>query len=290
MSEAVLNKGESGPEKLPLPRFSWPMRIFLFLLVFDMVFHSLAVLLPIKKWCKEILVDRFPERLPTAEEREKLAHYDEVAAFYLGPGVIAVDKPDPVCERVMKSMDSIWEFFMPWPDSYSRKKIKNWGDGSKFVVCWLTTRLGFFEQLFRIPQRWTMFSPNVGKSDTMVRARLVYEDGSERLVRTSADPVDLTHYGHWWKEKILQYETKLDEDYDARMGWCNLIAHRNRVNDKGSKLVKIYLIKVRIVYPEPDEEDIEEFMRAQNDEDDLHWRTKPPFWEYDVKTREGYRR
>ena len=248
------------------------MRIFLFVLVFDMVFHSLTALTPYQRWCKELDIDTFPRRLPTPQEMEQLAERANP------------DNPNPVGERVMKSCDSVWDFLMPWPDSGSRKRIKTWDDGGRFTVCWLTTRLRFFEQLVRTPQGWTMFSPNAVRFDDVVRGRLVYEDGSTRVIRTSADPEDLTHHSHWWAEKILQYEVKLDDDEDARMGWCNLIAHRYPAKSEGSKLLRIYLVRVRIHYPEPGA-DVAEFMRAQNGPPG--WEDTPPFWEYDVQKHEG---
>src|SRR5438046_2419749 len=87
----------------PPPRFSWPMRIFLGFLLFDMVFQSFAVLLPIDTWCEALSVDDFPLRLPTTAQRLELAAQ-------------ASDKaPDPVGDRVWESVDSVWDFLKPWP-------------------------------------------------------------------------------------------------------------------------------------------------------------------------------
>jgi hypothetical protein len=260
-------------------RFGWPMRIFLTFIVFDMVFHSLAVLTPHKDWCKDLGMKEFPEPLPTVEEMRELADKTNE------------DGPDPVADRVLDSFDSLWEYFKPWPSSRTRKKIRSLDDAGKYTLCWLTTRLGFMEQLVRFEQRWTMFSPNVGKYDTAVRAKLVYADGSARFHRTEADPEDLTNYSHWFKEKVLEYSTKLANDSDARLGYCNLLAHRYPKNEHGSPLVRIYLIKVRINYPPPDEEDIAGFMRRQNGPPG--WEQKKPFYEYDPtnpnKNRRGKR-
>src|SRR5690349_21508835 len=78
------------------PRFCWPMRIFLGFLVFDMIFHSFAVLTPVDDWCKELGVRRFPEALPTPEERRTLAEK------------ISDDNPDPVGDSVWEAVDSVW--------------------------------------------------------------------------------------------------------------------------------------------------------------------------------------
>jgi hypothetical protein len=264
-----------APPQPERPRFSWPLRVFLFLVVFDMIYHSLAALLPYKDLCKELDMPAFPKALPTRAEMRELAAKGS-------PGTT-----DPVGERLMETADSLWEYFRPWPSAATRKKMSGVGDGLKFAYCWLSSRVGFFEQLVRFEQRWTMFSPNVVTDDFLARAKLVYRDGSVAFRRTSADPEDLTRYAHWFKEKVLEYETKLDYDPEARLGWCNLLAHRYPRSPGGAPLDKIYLIRVKVLYPAPDEEDIEGFMRRQSE--DTAWKKKAPFWEYEVATRKGKR-
>src|SRR3954453_9392642 len=121
------------PQTASPPRFCWPMRIFLGFLVFDMVFHSFAALTPVDDWCKDLGMRRFPDPLPTAEERRKPAEKTRD------------DKPDPV---------SVWDYFKPWPSQQTRRKIEGWGDRRRFAVCWLTTRLGFLNRLVRFDQGW----------------------------------------------------------------------------------------------------------------------------------------
>jgi hypothetical protein len=276
MSEALANHSEGASPPAARPRFSWPMRLFLGFIVFDMVFHSLAVLTPYRDWCKELDIETFPEELPTVKEMTDLADDPNN------------DHPSPATDRLMDSFDSAWTFFRPWPSSKTRRKLHTWNEGGKFVICWLTTRLGFLEQVVGFEQKWTMFSPSVGKGDTLVRARLVYADGSVRLVRTEADPQDLTHYSHWFKEKVLEYSTKLVEDNDARLGFCNLLANRYPLSDHGAELLRIYLIKVYIPYPDPDEEDVAKFMRQYNGPP--RWENKKPFWVYDdLGKRQGHK-
>jgi hypothetical protein len=244
------------------------MRIFLAVIVFDMVFHSLAALTPYDRWLEDLEVERFPKRLPTAQEMRALAAkgYD--------------DGLDPVADRVLDSFDSLWVYFKPWPSSATRKKIGGWGDAGKYALGWLTSRLGFLEQVVRFEQRWTMFSPGVAEDVDMVRTRLVYWDGSTRVVRLEIDPEDLTRYSRWLKGKVVEYSTNLDSDWAGRLGACNLLAHRYPRNRRGAELVKIYLIKFRIKYPDPDHEDIEGFMRRQNGPPG--WDKKPAFWEYNL--------
>src|SRR5712691_4967839 len=92
------------------PRFCWPMRIVLGFLVFDMIFHSFAVLTSADEWGKELGVRRFPKALPTAEERRQLAE------------TTSKDNPDPVGDSVWEAVDSVWAFFKPWPSAKTRHK------------------------------------------------------------------------------------------------------------------------------------------------------------------------
>jgi hypothetical protein len=260
----------------PPPRFSWPMRLLLGLLVFDMVFHSLAVLTPYLSWCKELGVAHLPDRLPTREERARLrAASDE-------------DAPDPAAERVWESADDVWRFWRPWPGAESRRRIDGAAGYGKFYFCWATTRLGFLEQLVRAPQRWTMFSPNVGRWDNVVRARLVYEDGSAVTLRNPAEPQSAARYEslRFLSEKKLQYATKLEYDEDCRLGYCNLLAHRHPDN-AGSPLVQVQLVIVSYAYPPPGVRDRAAFLRAQDEPDGEE--LLRPFYEYDVASRRGYR-
>jgi hypothetical protein len=61
----------------PRRRFSWPMRVFLFCLLFDIVFRSFSVMFPWKDWLDELDMRRAPVRLPTRDEYIKLRHEAE---------------------------------------------------------------------------------------------------------------------------------------------------------------------------------------------------------------------
>jgi hypothetical protein len=250
------------------PRFRWPMRIFLSFLIFDMVFHSLAVLTPYRDWLRDdFKLDRLPKRLPTLEEIGKLEEET-------GPA-----QPSSVSESILDSFDSVWEFLKPWPDRETRKKLTTWDNKGKFVLCWLTSRLDFLENVVGIPQRWTMFSPNAHKGATVARIRLQFEDGSLKDVRLHADPEDLTHYSHWFEEKILDYELKVHHDYDSRLGYCNYLKHQFKQNQRGSPLEKIYIYKIKYRYPDPDE-DAAAVLCAQNGPP--NWDRAGPDFVYDV--------
>ncbi len=254
------------------------MRIFLTILLTDIIGHSILALFPTREWSKEFSFETYPLELPHPELRQRLRDKESDRAI------------GPLAERYFDTLDSFWAYWKPWPDEDVRKKIKGKWDVAKFGVVWTYYHMSFFENLVYAPQKWTMFSPNVGKWDVCVRARLIYEDGSHVTVRTLAEPEDITHYEsfRFATEKRLQYSTKLDRhgDIDARVGYCNLLAHRHAKNEAGSPLVKILLVEVRYDYPEPGEgsrEDYEELNVPLGEE------TRAPFFEYDPRTR-NYRR
>src|SRR4051794_33361804 len=91
------------PPSPPRPRFSWPMRLFLGFILFDMVFHSFVILWPYKKWCDEYGVEKLPQGLPGPQTRAELARARADADH------------DLLTERVMSSFDSVWLFWKPWP-------------------------------------------------------------------------------------------------------------------------------------------------------------------------------
>jgi hypothetical protein len=264
------------PPSPPRPRFSWPMRFFLGFVLFDMVFHSFAALVPYGSWCKEYEIAKMPRGLPDPELREELARASVEADHNL------------LTERVMSSFDSLWEYWRPWPGPESRKKMSDLEDVSKVAVAWTATRLDFIEHLFRVKQGWIMFSPNVGKYDEVYRARLVFADGSKETVRTIAEPADLVHFDsfRFGSEKwLISTWTRIGEgDEDSQRGFCNLLAHRRPRNEAGSALKIIYLVSVRYNYPKPGE-DAREFMESQKVP--LGEEKNAPFYEYDVTTRKG---
>jgi hypothetical protein len=250
------------------------MRLFLTALIFDMVFHSLAALAPYREWFEEWDIDRLPRRLPTLEEIAKLAKKT-------GP-----DNPSPVADRVWSSLDSVWGYFKPWPPQELRHKLESWEDRGKYALCWLTSRLDFFEGLAGMPQRWTMFSPNASRGATVARFRLLYRDGTCRVHRLLADPEDLTHYSHWFEEKILDCELKVPRDWDSRWGYCNYLSHRFRSNSRGSPLKSIYIYDIYYDYPAPDA-DAEAELRDQNGPPD--WDKDGPRHVYETATKEMHR-
>jgi hypothetical protein len=274
------------------------MRLLIgFFLVHIIVQSIISALCPYRDWADELDVPKFPKGLPDSEEREKI----------LTEGVD--DSPYPLTDRVMEAFDSVWAYHKPWPAPRAREALAKraakrradyeegettiapWvgdlADGGRFVVAWVGTRLLFQEKLTGYDQSWRMFSPNVGKRETLVRARLVYEDGSTRAVHSPADPEDLTCYRsmRFCSEKTLQYSTKLERDGERRIGYCNLVSHRYPTNG-GSRLVKVQLIKIRYRYPAPGDDAYEALSEQTGPPG---WEKEAPFYEYNVQTRKGKR-
>ena len=212
------------------------MRIFLFVLLFDIIFRSFTVIIPWEKWRAQLGMRALPRRLPTAAEARELS-----AAGELRP-------------RLNESRESLQEFWMPWPQGETREQVTDASSTGKFAVVWMASRFDLIEELVGFNQEWPMFSPNVSQEKRVTRARLTYADGEQRIIRTHGDPEDLTHYWRWNQEKILDHETKVrnDEDYDDEcFGYCNLLAHRYATNGAGSPLESIRLYRVKYEFAQP---------------------------------------
>jgi hypothetical protein len=271
----------SAQAKPVAPRFSWPMRIFLSLLLFDIVFHSFAALTPYRdwidgkshrEWSNEMGLKLFPKPLPSWAEIDELA-----AQARSGHSA-------PVVERVLESCDSVWDYFKPWPPAKTGRKAQSWQEMGKYAFCWVASRLNFLEHLTGVHQGWTMFSPSVSTGARVARMRLQFANGSVQEVRLTADPADLTSYSHWFEEKLLDTQLPVIRDYDARIGYCNFLAHRHRTSAQGSPLQTIYVYQVRYRYPDPDEE-ADQVLRDQNGPPG--WDRDGPFFVYDVASRTG---
>lgn len=256
-----------------VPRFSWPMRIFLSVLLFDIVVRSLLVLFPCSDWAYELEMETMPLRLPTPAEAA------ELRAKPAPP-----EQRSPLDERYLESARSLWQFGSPLPSAKTRGKLDSWEKHGMYAVCWINSRCEFLENTLGINEEWPMFSPNVATRRTLARSKLVFADGSMQTVRVTADPADLTRYAHWFEEKVLDYELKIDHDRDNRFGYCNMLAHRHPHNAAGSPLVAIYVYTVNYYYPWPGK-DAAEYLGSQNGPP-LEQVTMP-FYVYDVSKRQG---
>ncbi len=196
------------------------------------------MLIPWEAWASDLNLDEFPKPLPTRQQ-------------------IADESQPEVAAQVRASLRSLAEYLVPWPDEETRAQLTSPEVAGRFAVAWLATRLNFYETLVGLDEHWTMFSPSVADEKTLTRARLLYADGSERLVRTSIDPEDLTHFAHWLDGKIVSHERKMGDASNRRSdcrGWCNLLAHRYPRNEAGSPLWRIVLYEVQYKFPRPGED------------------------------------
>ena len=256
---------------LPAPRFRWPMRVFLCGLLAWMALRSTSTMYPWRTWCHDLRVQEFPDPLPTRAETA------EIKARAIGDHALG--------QRLVDTAGSVGTYFVPWPCRAAAEQIEGPLDVGKYAVCWIQTRFEFFESVLGINQEWPMFSPNVAREKTVTRSRLVYADGTERIVRQLADPADLTCYAHWFEEKRLDHELKVGpKDHEACLGWCNLLAHRHPTNERGSPLKRIYLFSVRYLLPPPDV-DAAAFLAEQTGPPADQ--VQPDYFRYDVPGRNG---
>jgi len=266
------------------------MRIFLSVLLFDMIFRSCSVLYPWRRWAEELQMETMPRRLATAAECKDLGQQ------------ATPDNPHPVRDRTLESLTSLRRFLAPWPTPQTHTHLDNPSAWGKYSLVWMTSRLSLFEHVVGFNNEWPMFSPDVADIKTVARARLVYADGSERIVRSHADPVDLNAYSHWNEDKILNHELKVRWERSRKeecFGWCNWLAHRHPRNADGFLLVKIQLFEVtyRLAPPGCDASSwYKEQMRLTPDhvpstppgpDEKARWQTGPAFYEYDPAAREG---
>jgi hypothetical protein len=253
------------------------MRIFLSVLLFDIAFRGLTVAFPWADWAREMDMRLSPVRLPSRAEMAKLR------------AEATPERPYPVRDEVLDSLDSVWAFFKPWPTEKTRKHLHSGTDWGVYALCWLNSRLEFAENVLGFNEEWPMFSPNVSRLKRVARARLTYDDGSEIIQRNHGDPEDLTHYSHWFEEKILDHELKVKDssgNEDEAFGYCNLLSHRYRLGPRGQQLVKIRLYMVRYYLPPPGE-DARAFLAAQTGKELPEDQIGPDFYEYNVAQRRG---
>ncbi len=257
------------------------MRLFLAYFLFDMFSRSLIMLTPAEDdWIDELGMKTKPMALPS---REELKQIDEGS------------HPDSYTSRADRwraSGKSAARYFLPYPTDNTLDKMRA-ADGlervgmvGKYAMVWLSSRMGFVGRMVGVDQDWPMFSPNVGRDDTVARLKLIYDDGSEVEHRLVCDPVDLTAYSHWFEEKRLQTACKVHRDYDTRLGYCHMVAHHYARHENGAKLVRILVFKCTYNYPSANDDE-QEWLAEQTGPPPSQ--IDPPFWEYDVATRTGRR-
>ncbi len=266
-------EGPSAPTNEPSPppvprRFSWPMRFFLGVMLFFLVYRPFCILYPWKDWLEHLQMDDAPARLATRAEREKLA------------ASASPEKPFPVTDSLLGTLDSVWGFFKPWPGANTRARIRERRDYATFAVCWVNSRAHFVEALLLYNTEWSMFSPSVSTRKSMPRARLIYADGSTDEVASDTEPADRTHYFRFCECRVLNYQFKVRPGASLSCaGYCNWLAHRHAEKD-GAPLKTIRLYVVSYDLPAPGVDGRAYWQDAQPEGDD-------DFYEYDVAERHG---
>ncbi len=150
---------------------------------------------------------------------------------------------DPVALACLESAVDVLKFCNPQPSSATLERIKSPLDGVLYTAAWLNSRLDFLERLAGIHEEWIMFAPNVPKETVFLRARLIFDDDTEIVIRQLSEPDDLTKGGHGWlEERVTNHEYWAYEFPSCCWGYCNLLAHRHPRNDEGVPLKWVVLL------------------------------------------------
>jgi hypothetical protein len=241
-------------------RFGWGMRMFLSLFLFDMIFRAMV-------WG----LGEFGT--PPANHDDALAALPSREEFSAGTR----------CECYTASLRSAGRFLVPWPNAADRDGIESLADAGAYAVHWLMTRLEFLGNVTGIDQRWRMFG-SVFSAKDLPGVRLVFVDGSSRIVHGAATPPDVSRFSRWFNEKRLQAEMNAAVNDDARLGYAKWLANRHARNEAGSRLTSIEFFVVVYERPPPGS-DIGAALQSRKDP--LGGPREPVFWRYDVAARIG---
>lgn len=277
MSSTPPSPNSAAPVPVRPPRFSWPVRLLIFLVLFDMVVRATGVMYPWKDWLSEFKVERLPQRLPTPAE---LARLQQEADGSYGP----------VYRELRQSAASLPRFLNPVPSDETRALLTSTAAWCKYGLAWTVSRLGWCETVLNIDQEWAMFSPNVSRRKYPARVRLFFADGSETVVRLQIDPPDYTSYWRGMLGKNLGPELHLDADdaSEACYGYCNWLTHVHPQNAQGSPLREIRLYQFDVHFPPPTA-DARAWLQEQMERTRDHRapQARHAFFVYDAQTRQG---
>lgn len=258
------------------PRFSWGVRLVLFVVLFDMIFHSMAVLYPWRDWVDELKIDRNPRGLPCHADIVQMRH--------------ETGDNSKVIEEFRQCAASLPRYWNPVPNDETRALLTSDRAWLKYGVTWAVTRMAWCEAILSIDQDWAMFSPNVGRRRFPCRARLFYADGSEVTFRPNIDKPDYTYYWRPGEGKNIGPESRVgsDANWEGNYGYCNYLSHRFAHNGAGSPLKEIRLYQVTVYFPPP-RQDATAWLRGQMEltRDHKSPQAWPTFFIYDPETRQG---
>ncbi len=229
------------------------MRILICVVLFHMLYRSTGILYPWEDWLGEVNLSRMPRALPTRSQIDKMREEAE-------------GSNEQVLDEFKKCGLSLARYWNCVPEEETRARLKSPLDWTKYALAWTASRLQWCECILGIDQEWAMFSPKVGRGKYMSRARLCFEDGTERVVRSLSEPEDYTSYTRFGAGKTLGLDRFVFSDqsyrHEACAGYCNFLAHQTPTNQDGARLEAILLYEFKINFVPPGE-DAHAFLREE---------------------------
>jgi hypothetical protein len=246
-------------------RYSWPLRLFIAASAIAIVARSVFNIgMHHMPWRADLEMHTVPLPLPSQTERLQIAAGESPRFRSIGG-------------RWLASAGSVFRFFQLWPNARTAAHLEHASDWLRYAAVWGHTRLEFLGRIVGVDERWTMYSPSVGTSRKVVRARLHFGDGSTLEVRSLAEPSDLSGFWRSFDQRRLQHDVNLGNLEEVRLGWSRWLARSHSTNAEGAPLVRIDLHFVKHPLAPPDE-DARTFWRREN----TRSISEPPFFRFDV--------
>lgn len=245
--------------------YPWHVRAFIIASTLAIVVRStLNIGMHHMPWLDELGMYTVPFPLPAASERSDIANGR--SSSYRGSS-----------ERLADSAASVLRFLSPWPSHDTAARLVSYREWLAYAAVWTHTRLEFVGRLIGVDQRWTMYSPSVGTSRKVVRAKLHYEDGTTREVRSLAEPDQLATFVRPFAQRRLQHDVNLTNITALREVWALELAQTYPRNTVGSPLLHVDLHWIRHPFAPPTVNS-REYWQAENNRD----LTDPPIYRLDV--------
>lgn len=248
-----------------VPQYAWPLRLFIMASVIAIIARSaFNIGMHHMPWRTELEMHTVPLPLPSPTERMQIAAGESTRYRSIG-------------DRWLASAGSVFRFFKPWPSPRTAAHLEHAGDWLRYAAVWSHTRLEFLGRIVGVDERWTMYSPSVGTSRKVVRARLHFSDNSTLEVRSLAEPSDLGDFWRPFDQRRLQHDVNLANLDELRLGWSRWLARSHSTNTEGAPLLRVDLHLVKHPLAPPNE-DARAFWRREN----TRSISTPPFFSFDV--------
>jgi hypothetical protein len=226
-------------------------------------------------WVDELAMFTMPYPLPAAAERAQLAGQGEGTARARSEGSSA--RYPSLSQRLSAAGASVIRFANPLPTTKTAQRLETSRAWLKYAAVWIHTRLEFVGRLIGVDERWTMFSPTVGTTRTVVRAVLSYADGTDVTVRSLVEPDDFTNFVRPFAQRRLQHDINLTQLEDVRSNWCRYLARTRPNSAFGSPLDSIGLYELRHALAPPGADAAQHWM-----EENARALPQAPSWRFDV--------